>query len=108
MIPEIEFTTVAQCDEVPLGERLVVKIGRDWVVLFNVKGAFYAMEDRCSHADVPLSEGALTGMNIECIRHGSQFDIRTGEALNPPAVSPVRIYPVRVEEGAIQIGRRKR
>lgn len=105
---QFEFVTVAPLDDVPPGSRLVFGIGRDWIVLFNVDGEFYALEDRCSHAEVPLSEGGLVGTSIECVKHGSLFDLTTGQPLNPPAVSPVKTYPVRVQDGEIQIGTRKK
>ena len=57
-------------------------------------GLFYAIEDRCSHEDYPLSEGELDGYTVECPRHGSRFDIRTGEVLNLPAILPVTAFHV--------------
>lgn len=57
-------------------------------------GRFYAIEDRCSHEDYPLSDGELDGYTVECPRHGSRFDIRTGEVLNPPAILPVTTFRV--------------
>lgn len=98
-----EFVTVAKVSEIPPGTRLVVGIGREWVVIFNVDGKFYALEDRCSHEDVPLSEGTLHGTVIECIQHGATFDITTGQHLSPPAVMPVKRYPVRVEGDEVQV-----
>jgi 3-phenylpropionate/trans-cinnamate dioxygenase ferredoxin component len=57
-------------------------------------GLFYAIEDRCSHEDYPLSEGELDGYTVECPRHGSRFDIRTGAVLNLPAILPVTAFHV--------------
>ena len=103
-----DWISVAAVNEIAPGDRLVVEIGRDWVVIFNVEGQFYALEDRCSHEDVPLSEGALNGCEIECHKHGATFDITTGQHLTPPAVSPVKTFPVRVEGDLVQIGKVKR
>jgi nitrite reductase/ring-hydroxylating ferredoxin subunit len=105
---EVEFITVASVDEVPPGERLALGLGRDWIVLFNIEGAFYAIEDRCSHDDVPLSEGRLIGTSVSCIKHGALFDVTTGDVLSPPAVRGVKTYPVRVVGDEVQIGRKKR
>ena len=69
-----EFVTVARADELPPGERLVARLGRDFVAVFNVGGRFYAVEDRCSHEDVPLSDGVLHGETIECVQHGAIFE----------------------------------
>ena len=57
----------------------------------------YAIRDECSHAEIALSEGDVEGCTIECWLHGSRFDLRTGEALGPPAVAPVAVYPVRLD-----------
>ena len=102
-----EFVTVARAEDVPPGERIVARLGRDFVAVFNVGGRFYAVEDRCSHEDVPLSDGALHGDTIECLQHGAIFDLATGKDLAPPAVSSVKTYETRVEDGALQIRSRK-
>ena len=64
----------------------------------------FAINDRCSHADVALSEGEVDGCAIECWLHGSAFDLRTGVPLSLPAIVPVATYPVRVTgEGAAAV-----
>ncbi len=67
------------------------------VAVVSSEGAFYAVEDRCTHDDGPLGEGALEGGRLRCPRHGALFDVRSGAALRMPAVTPVRTFPVRVE-----------
>jgi 3-phenylpropionate/trans-cinnamate dioxygenase ferredoxin subunit len=57
----------------------------------------YAIHDRCSHAEIPLSEGDVDGCLIECWLHGSTFDLRSGEPTTLPAFEPVPVYPVRVD-----------
>ena len=69
--------------------------GRPVAVVNAVEGVF-AIEDRCSHADVVLSEGDVEGCTIECWLHGSQFDLRTGEPISLPANKPVAVYPVTI------------
>ena len=78
-----------QALQVDLADRdvAVVRAGDDW----------YAVDDECSHAAIPLSEGDVEGCEIECWLHGSRFDLRTGKPSGPPATEPVRIYPVRVQ-----------
>ena len=65
----------------------VVRDGDDW----------YAIDDECSHASIPLSEGDVEGCEIECWLHGSRFDLRTGKPSGPPATEPVPVYAVRIE-----------
>lgn len=101
-----EFITVATTDELKPGDRLVVEIDDRWVVVFNVGGEFYAIDDMCTHEEYYLSEGTLDGYSIECAKHGACFDVRTGEVLAPPAVVPVKTYQARVVGDEVQVARR--
>ncbi len=101
-----EFVTVAMTDEMAPGERIVVEVDDVWVVIFNVGGQYYAIEDMCSHEEYMLSEGEIDGYAIECPKHGARFDVRDGKVLAPPAVSPVKAYKVRVVGDEVQVGRR--
>ncbi len=71
------------------------------LAVVRFEGEVFAIEDRCSHQDVPLTEGDVEEFKgaptIECSLHGSCFDLRTGEPTNLPATEPVPVYPVRVE-----------
>ncbi len=85
--------------DVPLGI-LVEGIA---VCLVYTCGEIYAVNDECTHAAVPLSEGEVADRTIECWMHGSRFDLATGAALNLPATKPVRTYPARLLNGRVQI-----
>ncbi len=102
-----DFVTIAKVEDLPPGERLVVELGRHWIVVFNVDGEFYAVEDNCTHEEYPLSEGTLDGYALECVKHGACFDVRDGKVLAPPAFVPVKTYAVRVENDDLQIAARK-
>lgn len=67
------------------------------LAVFNVAGTLYVIGDRCSHAEASLSEGELFDFDVECPRHGSEFDVRTGEPASLPATRPVPVYEVKVE-----------
>lgn len=69
------------------------------VVLVRIADEVFALADRCSHADVALSEGEVEDCSIECWLHGSAFDLRTGAPLTPPASVPVRTYVTRITDG---------
>ncbi len=73
------------------------------IAIFKLEDGFYAIDDTCTHADASLSEGEVFDGVVECPLHGAEFDIRTGKNLTLPAVTPVRSYPVKVEEGDILI-----
>jgi 3-phenylpropionate/trans-cinnamate dioxygenase ferredoxin subunit len=73
------------------------------VCLVRLGDEVFAVHDECTHESVPLSEGDVEGATIECWRHGSRFDLRSGAVLNPPAVKAVQTYAVRVDGGYVQI-----
>ena len=101
---KIEFVEIAPVSELPNGERLFVEIEGKPLVIFNIAGQFFSIGDVCSHDDGPVGEGDIEGDNIVCPRHGAEFDIRTGKAMQLPAVVDIPAYPVRVVEGMIQVG----
>ena len=68
------------------------------IVLATWEGEVFALEDRCSHEDFPLSEGEVDNGQIECVFHGARFDLRTGNAVQLPAVRPVKVFPVEVRD----------
>jgi 3-phenylpropionate/trans-cinnamate dioxygenase ferredoxin component len=98
-----KFVTVAHADEIQAGEKKIVEVDGSLIVLANLAGQFYALEDICTHDGGPLGEGEMQGSHIICPRHGAHFDIRTGAALTLPAFEPVPTYPVRVEEGDVLV-----
>jgi len=73
------------------------------VAVANVGGTFHAFDDTCTHLQCSLAEGTLEGTTVTCPCHGSEFDVRTGAVLAPPAVQPVRSYRVRVEGDTVKI-----
>jgi 3-phenylpropionate/trans-cinnamate dioxygenase ferredoxin component len=98
-----EFYEIGPAD-LPNGERLFVEIDNRQIVIFNIAGQYFAIEDVCSHDDGPVGEGDLEGYNITCPRHGAEFDIRNGKAMAMPAVVDIPAYPVKVVDGNILIG----
>lgn len=75
------------------------------VAVVRIDGEFHAVADRCSHADVSLSEGEVdcAAREIECVRHGSAFSLVTGEPSTLPATQPVAVYPVSVRDGRVLV-----
>lgn len=95
------FVPVARLEDLAPGTALdVVAGGLEIALVRDEDGGVHALEDRCSHDDIALSDGDVDGCTIECWKHGSQFDLRTGRPLQLPAVRPVRVLPVRVDESA--------
>ena len=91
------FIKVAQVSEIRPGEMISVDVENEQVLLVNVDGNIHAVDDICSHAYATLSEGELTGAEVECPLHGGGFNTVTGEPTNPPASEPLRVYKVQIE-----------
>jgi 3-phenylpropionate/trans-cinnamate dioxygenase ferredoxin component len=66
------------------------------VAIVRSGGQLYAIEDVCSHEDMALSEGEVESGTIECWRHGSRFDLKSGRAIGPSAIEPVPTFPVKI------------
>jgi 3-phenylpropionate/trans-cinnamate dioxygenase ferredoxin subunit len=98
-----DWVDVAKADEFGPGEYRVVDIDDVEIAVINCEGCFYAIEDVCTHDGGELTGGEIDGCQIECPRHGARFDIKTGEALTPPAYEPVASFPVRIEDGVVQV-----
>jgi 3-phenylpropionate/trans-cinnamate dioxygenase ferredoxin component len=97
------FVTVARVGEIPEGGVKVVRIDDQPIALFHVDGGYYATDDVCTHDGGPLAEGKIQGDVIECPRHGARFNIKTGDVLCLPAISPVATYEVKVEGDEIRV-----
>jgi len=78
------FVKVCERRNIPEGEVKKVVVGEVEVLIVNVKGEYFAVGNRCTHRGADLSQGKLEGYIITCPRHGSKFDIRTGEAVSGP------------------------
>jgi 3-phenylpropionate/trans-cinnamate dioxygenase ferredoxin subunit len=94
---------VAKVSDIPAGTTKAVMVDDVSVLLCNVDGTIYAIEDVCTHDGAELDQGRLDGACIECPRHGARFDVRTGAVLALPAVMPVPTYAVRVDGDDIYV-----
>lgn len=89
--------------ELDAGEWRVLELGDDNVAVFNINGEYFAIEDTCTHDGGCLTGGQIEANIIECPRHGAKFDIKTGEALSPPAYEDLQTFAVRLDNGMVQI-----
>ena len=94
---------VAASADVPEGQVRVVEVDGQEIALCRAEGAFYAIDNVCTHDGGPLDQGELDEYQIECPRHGARFDVRSGRALTLPAVIPVHKYAVEVRDGDIYV-----
>ncbi len=96
---------VCPLNELGPGQMRLVRWDDLEIGVFNCAGTVYAIEDRCSHDDGPLVEGELdqATCTIECPRHGSRFDLRTGKPLTLPAYVPVDTFAVIIDDETIKL-----
>jgi 3-phenylpropionate/trans-cinnamate dioxygenase ferredoxin subunit len=98
---------VCNIEELPEGEMRLVEdeAGRRIGVFHCAGGQFFAIEDRCSHDDGPLAEGEFdqASCTVECPRHGSLFDLRTGKPKSLPAYVPVDTFEVSIQDGEVKL-----
>jgi len=96
---------VCLLSDLPPGATRIVEWEDLEIGLFNCKGRILAIEDRCSHDNGPLAEGEFDedSCTVECPRHGSLFDLQTGNPKTLPAYQPVETFAVRVEDEIIKL-----
>ena len=85
------------------GKPVRIEKNGESICVARVGDEVFAINDVCSHSDASLSEGDITDFKIECWLHGAEFDLRTGEALTPPAVAPVKTYSVTVDGDSVTV-----
>ncbi len=95
----MKTATVCKTTELPPGEMRLIEAEGLKIGVFNSEGTYYAIEDRCSHDEGPLAEGEFDEQEctVECPRHGSLFDLKTGRPKTLPAYEPSRTFPVTVD-----------
>jgi len=94
---------VGQLSEIAPGSRRIVETPQGSICVYNLGGELFALENRCTHDDGPLCDGELDaelGVVI-CPRHGAEFDVRSGDALTPPAYAAVETYAVSMSADGI-------
>lgn len=98
------YRKIAEANQLQPGEMKGFSTEKGTVLLANVDGTFYALDNKCPHMGGNLSGGELDGTTITCPRHGAKFDVRTGRNLGSAKIAFVKMnvgdatsYPVKVE-----------
>jgi 3-phenylpropionate/trans-cinnamate dioxygenase ferredoxin subunit len=97
----VGLTKVCALAELVDGAALRVELAQVDVAVVRAGDEVFAIEDLCSHAEFPLSEGEVDATSIECALHGSRFDLRTGQPSGPPATAPVTVFAVSIRDGDV-------
>jgi 3-phenylpropionate/trans-cinnamate dioxygenase ferredoxin subunit len=100
---EESFVPAIDAEAVPPGHAELVIIDGARLLVCNVDGTFYAIDDECTHDGGSLDQGELMGCLIECPRHGARFDVRDGSVKRLPATRPVGSYEARVVDGVVEV-----
>ncbi len=107
----MQYIKVAQTDEVKPGEKKKISLKDKVLLLTNVEGTYYAIDNKCPHMGGSLYEGKLDGGTITCPKHGSVFDVSTGKVVKNGKivfinlkVNDTKVYPVKIEGNDILIG----
>lgn len=98
------FLPVASLADLAPGTTRRVLVADHPILLANVNGRIYAVDDTCTHEDSSLSLGCLKGELVSCTLHGSRFNVCTGQPVEPPAEEPLTRYRVRIRDDLILVG----
>lgn len=102
------MTTSLKFSDLTTGKPQKVTLGDKDICVVRVNEEVFAVADICSHAEASLSEGEVSGEKIECWLHGAEFNLRTGEAMTPPATEPLEVYEVKRDGDSVTIQERGR
>lgn len=94
---------IGALDTLPRDRGIRVTLGDERIAMFRVGDEVFAIGDTCSHAEASLAEGEVFDHEVECPRHGSEFDLITGKPLSLPATKPVPTYQVLIEDGIVYL-----
>ena len=96
-----DHVRIAAIADLPEGRGVRVDVAGHRVAVFRIGDDVYALGDRCTHAEASLAEGELFDLEVECPRHGSAFDLETGEPATLPATKAVPVYNASVTDGVV-------
>ncbi len=97
------WVRICDLSELPPGSLKGAEFDGRRVLVVNLDGVLHAWDGTCTHEEADLSTGFLLGERVTCPLHLSQFDLLTGEAVNPPATQPLRKYDVKVEDQEVYV-----
>ena len=98
---QIAWHEVGAAGDEPAGTLRRVDVGERAVCLARTDDGWLAFDDTCTHEECSLAEGELDGEVVICPCHGSEFDVRTGDVVTPPALDPLPIYEAREDAGTL-------
>lgn len=97
---ELVFGNISEIQE---GKVVSKRFGRNRIAVSKYQDNIYAFKDACTHDNAPLDQAEINDCVITCPRHGAKFDITNGDVLAPPAILPLTIYKVSIENELIKV-----
>ncbi|TKS61804.1 MAG: non-heme iron oxygenase ferredoxin subunit [Nitrospira sp.] len=97
-----DYIRVIEVGDIPPGSGHVTEVNGHCIAIFNVDGAFFALDNTCAHRGGPLGEGELDGEVVTCPWHSWEYNVRTGISLTTPSAS-VKTYEVKVDDDDVKI-----
>jgi nitrite reductase/ring-hydroxylating ferredoxin subunit/uncharacterized membrane protein len=95
--------TVAKRDELKVDQMKLLRVGDKRIVLARTQDGYVAFDDRCTHKGGSLAGGVMVCGTVQCLWHGSQFDVSTGKVQAGPATQPIHVYEVKEEQGEVRL-----
>ena len=98
-----EYVQVADATDIELGHSVSVNVNGTNILICNTEEGFFAVQDMCTHALVPLCGGLIQGTLISCPLHGAVYDLMSGEVMAPPAFEDLQTFKLKIEGTSISV-----
>ena len=98
-----EYIQVSDTTDIELGNSVSVNVNGTKILICNTEEGFFAVQDRCTHALIPLCGGFIQGTLISCPLHGAVFDLKTGEVMAPPAFEDLQTFKLKIEGTSVSV-----
>ncbi len=98
-----EAITVASRDELKVDQMKLLRVGDKRIVVARTEDGYVAFDDRCTHKGGSLAGGVMMCGTVQCLWHGSQFDVSTGKVKAGPAKKQIHLYQVKEEQGEVKL-----
>ena len=103
MTDNLEYISVVDATDIELGHSASVNVKGINILICNTEEGFFAVQDMCTHALVPLCGGLIQGTLISCPLHGAVYDLKSGEVMAPPAFEDLQTFKLKIEGTSISV-----